>query len=673
MKFFFLFSLVLLLTLPYQAIHSQTDSTSSIYHIDDIEHFLNPEEETSDDNDLLDVIESLLANPLKLNEVTRDQLCEIPFLDLNTAKIIIDYRNKNGRFFSVSELRMIPGLDSYLIDKISGFFIIAPVTSPLPLKDKLKKQTKKGHPLLHLRSRLLTKPNILLGDDSELASGYKSYSRITLKTDFLEFSGLIEKDFAEKNHMDFFSGGISLTGLSPFSNITIGDFIISHGHSLLLSSPFPIRKSSSIFAVHRTPASNSRLYRSSSESKFLRGISLSLPLSISVSGISFSSLTLFATVNSFDAILDTSGAASSIDFDGIHSTQISQSRKHNFRENLAGSLLAFSISDQVHLAVLSTLSSFDKTLSLPESQSIPNDKLLSSNSLAYDFALSNLSFSGELVFSLLPERAASFAENLSQIHSLFFSPAKGISLQASVRNYSSSFISLHSAPFYESSTFPWSEFGIYTALLVSTPIGRFSLFFDQFLLRGDLNGYDSFLEYNTRLSPKFLMLFRLRFKSKEYITSGLEHDIISRTKKLTLRSEFSYRILTPLRLRTRLDFSFLREPSSAENTYSSGFLFFQDFSYYYSDFLGISARFLFYDTDDFSAAIYEFENDLPGLMTIKPLYGEGFRYYLMTNFTFFNNLLVTFKYSETYKSPVPNSTVLNRTSSEFNLQLDLKF
>jgi len=659
---------------PAQDIVSpQTDTLTSGDRLDDIENFLSLEDETGDDNEILDIIESLSANPLQLNSVTLNQLLELPFFDLNSANQIIEYRNKNGRFFSLSELRMVPGLDPVFIDRISRIFVIIPRIDKPKNQTKLKKSPNLNSPLFHLRSRVLTKPDLLSGQNSDLSVNSKSYSRIIVKTNSLELSGLLEKDFAEKNYLDFLSGGISLTRLSPFSNVIVGDFIINHGHSLLLSSPFPVRKSSSLFAMHKSSSASPKLYRSSSESKFLRGIVLSFPLGFSVSQLRFSSLTLFASLNSFDASLDSAGSAVSLDFIGLHSTQYSISKKRNFNELLAGSSLSLSISDKFRFSILSALSSFDKTLSLPESPPIPRSAVISSNSLAYDFQIQNFNLSGELAFSFSRNSAIPKESPFSQIHSVFFNPSKGISIQGSVRNYSPGFISLHSAPFAESSSFPYSESGIYAALLVSSPFGRFSLFFDQFLLRGDLNGYDTFFEFSTKLSPKILTLFRIRYKSKESITSGLDRDIITRTKKLTLRSEFSYHILPPLRLRSRADFSLSLDPASQQNSRSAGYLFCQDFTYNRPDFISIAAGFLFFDTDDFSSALYEFEYDLPGLLTIKPLYGEGFRYYLLANFTLFEKLLLTFKYSETYKSPSQNSNALDRSSSEFNLQVDLKF
>ena len=92
--------------------------------------------------------------------------------------------------------------------------------------------------------------------------------------------------------------------------------------------------------------------------------------------------------------------------------------------------------------------------------------------------------------------------------------------------------------------------------------------------------------------------------------------------------------------------------------------------------ISLYGRIIFFKTDSFNSAIYEFENDLPGVMSNLAMYGEGFRWYFLVKVKVLNRLNLSFKYSETTKPKEKtlssgNSEILSNIDNNFHMQLEI--
>ena len=63
----------------------------------------------------------------------------------------------------------------------------------------------------------------------------------------------------------------------------------------------------------------------------------------------------------------------------------------------------------------------------------------------------------------------------------------------------------------------------------------------------------------------------------------------------------------------------------------------------------IDGRLIFFHTDSYESRIYEFERDLPGVMTNLPLFDKGRRFYLVMKHKIGKFLRLSGKFSTTYK------------------------
>ena len=94
--------------------------------------------------------------------------------------------------------------------------------------------------------------------------------------------------------------------------------------------------------------------------------------------------------------------------------------------------------------------------------------------------------------------------------------------------------------------------------------------------------------------------------------------------------------------------------------------------------LNFSGRIIFFQTDSFNSAIYEFENDLLGVMPNLAMYGKGIRWYLIAKYKPLTYLSISAKYSETFKPDVTSlssgdNEIIGNLDNRFSLQIDLNF
>ena len=61
--------------------------------------------------------------------------------------------------------------------------------------------------------------------------------------------------------------------------------------------------------------------------------------------------------------------------------------------------------------------------------------------------------------------------------------------------------------------------------------------------------------------------------------------------------------------------------------------------------ISMTARWTCFQTGSYDSRIYAYEHDLPGVLTIRPLYGRGIRWFVLIKGKPFRGLTVSFKYS----------------------------
>ena len=127
---------------------------------------------------ILDLIEYLSKNPIAINSASIDELMRIPFMDYNSATIIINFRN-SGIITSLDQLRKIEGLNGDLVEKISPYIRFT-ISSIHAASKKLTDDFEKFKFSLRTREQLYIQANAGTVSGKFTGSPWKIYNRVEL-------------------------------------------------------------------------------------------------------------------------------------------------------------------------------------------------------------------------------------------------------------------------------------------------------------------------------------------------------------------------------------------------------------------------------------------------------------------------------------------------------------
>ncbi len=643
----------------YSQLFAQQDSTITVEYI--LNNILDDATIEKEDSQLYDLIEQLLENPININKANKTELMTIPFMDIESADNIIKYRKKHGKFFSTNELSMINGLSS-ILSKTLKYFVVVRKTS------KAKAQPFIGLYSFKFRSRVIQNLQERRGfiDTVYIGSGTKAYNRIKFNINpKISMGGLIEKDAGEKYYWDFYSAHISIKNIVPLTHIIIGDFTVEFGQGLSMWSPYSFSKSSDATNSIIKRGRNISVYTSSGESNFLRGAAVNTK-------VSNLSVTAFYSSLYLDAVLYPGSVFRSIKNDGFHRTEKESLNSGNLKDKTYGANLSYNFFDKVTLGLLYYQKSFNHTF-LPNNYPSINGDKFEFASVTYDLSIKNIFFSGELSY---------FQNSIASINTIQLALVKNFIITAIVRNYPKNYFSFYANGFGEKSTTN-NEFGIYTGFKWKTVFGEINFYLDQFkfpkpsiYIPLPSNGDELSLSYANKFNNGIRFYIRYFNERKEVLGIVDKENSLVSQRLQKIRGEVTFRVNRYLRLRSRLELLYLSVDQTSKK--ETGFLLFHDVQGKLPFNLIIYGRFIFFQTDSYASRIYEFENDLTGVMNNLALYGIGMRWYLLLRYRLLNYFQLSLKYSELYK---PNEKFLGsgynliptNLDNRVSVQIDITF
>lgn len=631
------------------------------------EELLEDFSDESEDANALDDLEEYLLNPLDLNTATLNDLITLPFFDISSANLIIEHRRKFGFFYSPYELRLVTGLNKDFVEKIIPFFKASKIEYKeleYSMFDDIKRFTK-----VDIRSRfqsdLQNRRGFLNGN--YLGSKLKSYQRMGINYDKkLTFGFLIEKDAAEKSYNDFQSFYFEYSPKSFVEKIIVGDYLVEFGQGLTLWSPYGFSKGADAISPLFRKDKNIRAYRSTDENRFRRGAA-------SVFSYKKVRLSLFFSKNSFDANIDSQGIILSRPLDGYHRTNTEISKQNAADELILGTRVDYKILDNLEINYLFMKTKLSGQLVKRSSIFDPEGDEFNYNAVAYKYYIGSFYATGEYSYNGI---------SLASLNNFQFKLTNNFVLVTSVRNYPRNYYSLLGTAFAEQGSKVQNEFGIYTGFRYRTPFGLFNVYYDQFKFPSATSdilfpskGNEIIIDYRENLTRVIETNIRYKREIKDVASSDVNSKNITNRIKQNYRLEASLKLSSILRLRSRLEFVDVKIINK-NNEY--GWMFFQDVKWEPFPKTVLSSRMIVYKTDSFNSAVYVYENDLPGIMTSSAVYEEGIRWYLVVSHTFFKNIKLGIKYSETYKPrklklSSGNSEIDGNIDNKLNFQLDILF
>ena len=652
-------------------IFSQLDSSSIVTEEALNNIVIEPDEET-DKDELVDVFEDLIRNPIDINTADVFELSKLPNMDGQSAQRIIEHRNKFGYLFSPTELYAIRELDKSLIESILPFIKTSKPTEDVVQYEEIdiKSESFFKKSKFSLRSRVTNDIQTRDGFESGKYEGskLKSYNRFFYNYDKNYQAGfLTEKDAGELSYLDFTSFHLQVKDIGFLNNFVAGDYVLEFGQGLALWSPFGFSKGADAIFPVKKKARYLRPYTSAAEYRFFRG---------AASRISFKdfSLTAFYSSNTFDATIDSiTGEITSVGQTGFHRFESEVNKKGAAKSKLIGGVLDYKFLGKMNVGVIYYNASFDRNFTYLSIYDFSGDNF-NYLSAYYDLNFSNINFFGEASYD---------GTSVASINGIQISASNDFIFTSSLRSYPRNYKNLYGFGFSERSGKINNEIGIYSGIKWEISFGVLNLYYDIFKFpyrtsENSLSSEGNELLFDFVSSPitKFEIRLRYKYENKE-ITEliDVDEEIVRRLKQI-IRTEFVYDLSKYFRLKTRIEYNhfFIKDAEIKED----GFLIFQDLRYVPIKNINLYGRIIFFQTDSFNSAVYEFENDLLGVMPNLAMYGKGIRWYLIVKYKPLKFLSMSAKYSETYK---PDETslssgdneILGNVDNRFSLQIDLSF
>lgn len=644
--------------------------------------------EEVEDSKLLDDLDYLRRNPLDLNSVTQKELEEIPFINSFVAKNIIEYRESKKFFKTKHELLEIEGMNKELYQIIKIYFVVKDATSEnykpeeeemflgvFKNKIQLLKNTN-----IRFRNRiqqdLQTKKGFL--DGSYDGSKQKIFNQLSFKnSDYnLDGNATIEKDAGETNLTDFYSGFLKIEDYKFIKEAIIGDYTLTFGQGLGAWTSLGFSKGSLAVDAVKKRNNGIRGYSSVNESQFLRGAATTL----NYKDLDF---TLFYSNNYYDASIDTlNDEVSSFYFTGYHRTIAEMSRQNSVRENIFGSRVEYYKND-IKIGATYWTSKFSKPIkndSTNQLYSFTGDKA-NMLSVDYDFLYKNANLYGEF--------ARSQSGSIALISALQIDFPKFGDLVFLYRNYPNDFSPVHSFGFGENNGNTQNEIGFYTgAEITAIKDVTINAYFDQFKFpyRTYFNpvatsGNDFLTNIDWKVNKTLLLNFKYKNQNKEETKDVIDEfgrsvkRVLSRGQ-LNLRFGFNYELSNKINIKSRYEYVYVDYDSFAGS--NKGSMFFTDIRFVPFRGLTAAVRFIFFNTDGYDSRIYEYEDDIRGVMSNPSLYGKGRRWYLMIRYKPIRFMEFYGKYSETQLDGVSSigtgdELIEGDLNNRINFGLELNF
>ena len=619
-------------------------------------------------SELLEHLEWLRHHRIDLNRTTVKRLQSLPFLSPVKAYQIVEERNKNGLFRSWSDLQKRLNFDKDFLNRLKSYLKIS---RRKPEKKKSLKFRWRGQKFSPRKSGYKT--------GAYPGSSWKNYQRINFFFSEHFHGGLLtEKDPGENKWNDHFVGYFTINRLSILKRLIIGNFSGETGQGLVLWGPYGLSKGADPLAPVKKHGKGILGFLYSNENSYFTGAAAEI-------GRGAFSLTMLVSHSPLDATLNPDGTVKSFFLSGLHRTQSEISKKNSLTETLYGGR----VSGSWHFG----------TVGVTYWQNRYSRRISKNDPERYRFYFSgSQNYVGGIDYDLFLGRFNLFGEiaksrsGWALIGNAVMDMGK-TSIVVSYRYFDPRFQNPHSNSFGTSQIN--NDQDVYLGLKGKiTPSTKISFYYDLFhrpwrtyYTPVPTNGNDFFVQAEQKLFPILTVVFRVRFRIKEIVKggntlSGLKKNIFFEQSHHLYRFNLIFHPSPQIRLKTRLEIVNLTTPAvSEEIVFSSremGFLFYQNVWIRLSHHLTVSTRCIKFNTNSYNSRIYEFEDDLPGVLTIRPLYKKGTSWYILAKWKAFKTFQLSAKLSITYHSSVSEwgsglEKIQGNIEKRFGLEGDLEF
>lgn len=612
-----------------------------------------------------DLLCELEQHPMDINQATREQLEQLPFLSAQQIEGIVEYLWRYGRMESLSELQMVRPLD-YAQRRLLSFFVYVGEEKPDPLPT-LKDIAQYG------QNELMAYARIPLYDrkgdlDGYLGPKYRHWLRWQFTYGDQVKLGLVgaqdagEPFFANRNKWgyDYYAIYLQLRNLRRIESLVLGNYRVSMGMGLVMNNSFGLGKMAVLQSLGRATYTL-RAHSSRSEGSLL-GAATTVDMGRNVK------LTAFASYKPADATLNKDSTAATILTTGYHRTETEMAKKHNLHILKTGGSLRYAPGG-LHIALNGLYTHLDRPLR-PDTKVLYRQHYAEGSdflnlSLDYGYASPRVALNGET--------AIDKQGHLATINSASLRVTDALSMMLLQRFYSYAYTALD-AQSYSDGGRVQNESGVYLGLTWQPSLAvRLSAYTDyayfawaRYQVSQSSYSWDNLLQAtwtkrNWTVSGRYR--FRLRQKDaedKKTLNTLLEHR---------MRLSADYTRQQGLGGRLQLDAGWT---TGEWGGMVSGTLA------YTHRWLRLNGGLGYFHTDSYNSRVYLYESGPLYTYAMASFYGEGLRYWLMARVMIGSRLMLTAKagrtnYFDRTTTGSGYQQVEGASLSDLDLQLRWKF
>jgi hypothetical protein len=621
--------------------------------------------ESSSWEETYDLLCELEQHPLDINQTTREQLEELPFLSAQQVEGIMEYLDRYGPLKSMGELQMIRELDYSQLRLLSYFIYIG--EEPEDGFPKLASVLKYGKQELTATARV---PFYKRKGDEEgyLGYPYRHWVRYQFTYDDYAKFGLVgaqdagEPFFSNKNRWgyDYYSPYLQIRKLGCLESFVAGKYRVSLGMGLVVNNSFGLGKLVMLQNLGR-PTYSIRAH-SSRSNDYLQGLAATIDV---VKGLK---ATAFVSYRSMDATLNKGDSTvATILTTDYHRTETEMGKKHNLHQTALGGSLRFN-HNGLHLGANVLTTHYDRRLqpntAILYRQHYPQGQEFLNYSLDYGFVRPRISLFGET--------AMDGKGHLATINSLSLRLGETLNVMALQRFYSYSYTALM-AQSYSDGGKVQNESGLYLGLTWQpSPAFRMVAYTDyayfawaRYRISLSSHTWDHLLQTTyTRKYWTFSARYRLRMKQRDNEDKSALINLWEHRGRLSAdyaSSNWGFR--------TQLDGGY----GAYNNEW--GMMLSEHLSYT-RNWLRLNAGMGYFHTDSYDSRVYLYERGPLYTYNCNQFYGEGIRYWLMARANIGQQLMLTAKIGMTDyfdRTTIGSSYQQIAASSQTDLDVQLRW
>lgn len=649
--------------LVYLLINSYNIVAQNIYSVDKwMEYIEEMASETEDEariENLYSDLSYLAEHPFELNGVTKEELSRLPFLSDQQIEQIISYREKYGKLVTLYELKNIEGLDFQTISLLLSFVYIGDIS---------------------VDKRLFTVKNLLKYNSNELEirydrcfqqkKGYGSYPDSILQQypnrkylgepfyhslrysyafdERLQFGVVAEKDAGEpfwnRYHKgyDYYSAHLFLKDMNKWlKSLAIGDYKVSFGQGLVVSSDFSPGRSSIVAQAERR-TNGFRRHFSTNENDYFRGLASTLSLKSFDISLFYSFRKLDAGVNNYEV--------SSFKTDGLHRLERDREKLRTVSMQTYGGNVRYA-TPSVCIGATALFYSFGDYQIQPDPK--PYNLFYFRGNKNMNISVDYLLKTNKLKF--YGETALSSNKAIATLNALQLTPVSYLSLLLLHRYYGRCYQSFFGNAFSQNATVQ-NEQGLYTGMQW-TPFARFklSLYADLFRFPWLKYGIDSpssgqeymaQLDYHSGKNFAVSLRYKYREKEKNQATDNESAQPILPYSQQRFRLQLVYGWQPAWVLKSSVDGVYYAQQGGQQ---SMGWMISQSVGWKPSSFPFQSDFYIgYFQTDDYYSRISSYEKNILYAFNMPSFYGKGIRLSFSFRWEIVKKLSVSAKWAHTY-------------------------